>query len=187
MLIRACYAIIRFIKRTELAIQNSISRFYHHVVTRQAFKRIGVFNEGFASVELKNGRWSYINLLGKPFDGDFAFCESFNNGAGRVKIDENRWNFVNKKGKIISDVEFIDASDFSCGWGLVTLADRRYNYINSKGKMLSETGFPHAASFFSNGLAMVVLDDERLVVINNRGDIINTMRDASGNFFLPPW
>lgn len=70
------------------------------------------FEEGFASVKIKNKGWNYINEKGSiVFDNWFYSVETFYKGFAIVEDIDKGWNIINICGNIMSDSWFNTRND----------------------------------------------------------------------------
>jgi hypothetical protein len=143
------------------------------------FDRVGVFNDGYAWVEI-NDKWNFINTNGEFIsDKWFDWIEDFNDGYAAVSLN-GKYNFINTNGGFIRDKWFDDACNFNDGYGLVGLNDK-YNFINTNGEFISDKWFDDAFSF-KNGYAWVKLNGKYNFIDTNDEYIGNKWFDRVGDF-----
>ena len=88
--------------------------------------------------------------------------------------------FINPEGKLITPIEWEDASDFS--EGLACVADPqsgRYGYINTSGSLVIPCQWEDARPFIS-GYAEVANEDGKWIRINNKGNTVHVLNLKKG-------
>lgn len=108
------------------------------------------YSEGLAAVQSRDGKWGFIDKLGKwiiapRFDNfevkDYKFAE----GLAAVKLGE-KWGYIDKNGNFVVPPRFDDADDFSEGLAVVEIGGKS-GYIDQTGKFIIEPRFDLAVSF----------------------------------------
>lgn len=176
---------------------------FHGFINRQGKAVIKVkdyyvndFHEGLAAVGGRDGiEWGYIDRSGRiAIKRQYRFADNFSEGLAGVLV-AGKYGFINQNGDMVIPPRFeprrgpylwngiVGTSRFSEGlasvatdysYGLYGL----YGYINKKGDFVVPPQF-HTAQDFSEGLALVVIMDERTKVVKRVGWI-----DKSGQWLV---
>lgn len=114
-------------------------------------------------------KWGYINTKGEyvinlQFDG--AYC--FSDGLANVQVD-GKVGFIDKSGKYVISPQYSNATDFYEGRAWVVKPMGAPELINTKGRSLFTLKNARNVYNYSEGLAVVVDDNERSWVIDKDG------------------
>ncbi|MEG1762147.1 MAG: WG repeat-containing protein [Bacteroidales bacterium] len=92
---------------------------------------------------------------------------------------ENGYQYINTKGDIVIDSQFAEATLFHDGLALVktTKAVQNWGYIDINGNFIIEAKYEQA-TLFSEGFAWVVADNQAPSVINRKGNLLFTLKEA---------
>lgn len=95
-----------------------------------------------------------------------------------VKSDK-QFQYIDKNGKIIINPQFSNATMFRDGIALVCTSGDipKWGYINEEGKFVINAIYKSATTF-SEGLAWVVTEGSAPSVINNKGEVKFTLKEA---------
>lgn len=101
------------------------------------YKLANDFSEGFATIQLANGKYNFTDLQGKLLSKEnFDGAGNFNSGLARVLIDE-KWGYIDKSAKLVIENQFDFAQDFNDGFAYVW-KDNKLMIINTIGKVIWE-------------------------------------------------
>lgn len=78
------------------------------------FKTGRPFACGFAAVQLKNGKWTYINTQGELVFGDYFLAHSFSDNIAIVQTEEGGpYEYINNEGRYLIDFSKLTNSQIS--------------------------------------------------------------------------
>ena len=129
-----------------------------------------VFKEGFASIELGEKNFGYIDKNGKILCSGFAFAFPFENGYARVSTKEGKTfkeninAVIDKKGRFAIKPVKAFIKDFSDGYFIVDTPQGKGYWKPYDSDICSPEYF--AAEDFSEGLALVWLDKRTPCIID---------------------
>ncbi|MEZ5308114.1 MAG: WG repeat-containing protein [Pyrinomonadaceae bacterium] len=150
-----------------------------NVVITPAYSSVAAFSEGYAAVELKDGRMTLIDSKGRPqFEPMAARIFPLSENLARYSVEE-KWGYLNPDGTIAIAPVYETASDFHSGVARVQ-KDRRFAFIDEKGVLLTKF-YKHAYNF-SEGLAIVEIDGKRGYIDVFDDLIIEPIFDDSDGF-----
>jgi hypothetical protein len=131
------------------------------------------FSEGLAEVWIKDKHF-YIDTLGViVFETQFKNTGKFYNGLSKVYSNEGfTKGFMDNHGKLIIPVKHLYAEDFSEG-----LANVSEKFLDVSGKSVIEAKDYKIVKGFSEGMAVVTLEDGSPAFIDKRGKVIIRLKD----------
>lgn len=93
--------------------------------------------------------------------------------------NSKNWGFIDENNNWIIEPKYKSASDFSNnGMALVQLVDtQKYGYINEQDEFVLQADYILAQPFSNEGYAGVTTDD-KVVIINSKGEFVCTFDDA---------
>lgn len=108
--------------------------------------------------------------------------DSFREGLAMV-VKNNKFGYINKAGKEVIPLKFDESDGFYDGLAKVRVGDES-GYINKKGqKVIPLTSKYETLKNFSEGLAMVITSERKVIYIDKLGEeIINSEYDFGGPF-----
>lgn len=165
-----------------------------NMVIQPQYGETGFFSEGLAYVERGYDR-GYIDKTGSmilrpPYKNLYPFHEGL---AAVEENDKRKYGFIDRNGKLVIDAIYdevglplageIEKYDrgFSDGLAAVKVGDK-WGFIDKNGKMVIEPQYKLAFSF-SDGLALVVVEENVGGFIDKTGRIVIALRDGYGPRF----
>jgi len=148
-------------------------------VIKPKFNEAGEFKNGTALV-LQDGKAWLINEKGEPAMS-VKYQKGFYISDTRIVFRDNTSNYYlyESSGKLLATLDHLKQptaytmtegiSEFKDGFAIVTFKDETRGYIDTMGNFITGMRFKSGTPF-SNGLAMVTLDDE-LSYINKKGQL----------------
>jgi len=135
----------------------AVSRFVDGLAGVQVF---GTNQKGFIDT---SGRW----LINPQFDQVTSFSE----GLAAVRTGPAGWGFINKRGDFVIPAQFVsvNSAGFSGGLAAVSVDGKQHGYIDRSGRFVIQPRFKDAGPF-SEGLALVCCDEDRLRYIDIKGN-----------------
>jgi hypothetical protein len=122
------------------------------------------------------GKWGYINSNGKTvIKCQFDDAGEFSEGLAKIRKD-TLFGFIDTTGKIIIEPQFYQAAYFSDGLCNITIKKDttfQYGFIKKDGSVAFTTSYEDA-SFYSNGRALVEINDEVCFIDKSGKVVINT-------------
>lgn len=170
---------------------------------------IGVFSDGMAAVQTKNGKWGYINIRGEeaiPTTIDAMFVGRFSEGLAFVCPDgDGSCYVIDKTGKRVFDVKnyYLDA----CGEGMssedmpyfidgklyvITVSDNfKYAIYDKRGRKVGKVGYEEGDAYYKNheigDYAIISKKGGGLDDYDEYGyDMVYGLKDLSGKQLLAP-
>lgn len=149
----------------------------------------GEFRCGMALVRNDEGLEGYIDIKGRnvvPFKyKDLGyFCE----GLATVKDENGKFGYINKKGELVIPCNFDYAGNFSEGLALIKNKEGKIAYIDKTGNIIIPFCKYNCGRDFSNGLALVGIEDEnneyQFGYIDKKGNLLTELKYhwSSGDF-----
>lgn len=127
------------------------------IIRPMKIRGIGIFEEGFASVEINGGEYSFIGRNGEFLSKEtYESTYGFSEGLASVRIKNNNkyeWIAIDKTGKCIFSDDYGHLDSFSDGFARVHTKDGKWFFIDHQGRKHFK-GFD-AVWKFSEGLARV--------------------------------
>lgn len=148
---------------------------------------IGKYSEGwFAIKDAKRTEqcYNFIDKDGKLMSSKwFRTCRSFSDGCAVVELADKKMTYVDTNGKFFMKKKFRKCTDFSEGLAsAVKEGDINYDFmvINKKGEFVSDGKYMYCG-YFSDGIALVQVDEENYTFIDRTGLPITdkTFQDTS--------
>jgi hypothetical protein len=139
-------------------------------VKAEKIKEIKHFSEGMGIIEVKGGKWGFIDSTGQvaiapQYDG----VGYFSAGLAWARTLEGNIGFINKKGEWVIKPQFYAARSFDPESGLAMVkANNQWGYVDVEGniKIFNETDKTYK---FSNGLA-IGRKKGKVGFLNNQGE-----------------
>ena len=76
-------------------------------IVKKDYLDIGVYMDGLCPVQKTNKKWTYVDLDGNEYFGEFDTAGGFSDGRAAVRKGES-WYLINREGKKINDSDFTD-------------------------------------------------------------------------------
>lgn len=121
------------------------------------------FKEGIASVEVENGKFSYIDTKGNLITKQtFDITSDFNNNKAII-FNKDRCSYLNKDGSLFSSEYYDYCSNFKYFIALVRKKDKYY-FIDKEGKLFVDKGFDYALPFSYPNSTVIKIGNEKGVL-----------------------
>jgi hypothetical protein len=137
------------------------------LVIKAILRDAGYFSEGLAPFEAGNGKWGYIDKLGKTaIKPQFDWALSFREGLAAVQVGDF-WGYIDRDGRVRIDPKFETVSSFSDGLAPVVWCDKtkatpeephgkwQSSFIDKLGNVKLWNSFDRISRSFDDGLALV--------------------------------
>lgn len=162
------------------------------MVIPQEYDWAGNFFDGLAVVA-KDERYGYTDRTGKvviPLKYDAA--ASFSEGLAAVEQD-GKWGYIDQTGKLVIPFQYDEAYAFSEGLATI-MKNGKGGFIDTSGKLVASFPFHFLYDVtFSNGIAVVTDDNDKLVIFKKSGfdqpstPVIPSFLDVSaGAYYASP-
>jgi hypothetical protein len=129
------------------------------------------------SAAVTGGNCGYINKMGQyVIKPSFSFALGFSEGLAAVEIGDER-GYINKDGEMVISPRFDGGRGFSESLAVVYITDMKtcemnFGYIGKNGNYVIKPANYFNAFDFSNGLALVINEDNQKMYINTKGKIV---------------
>lgn len=129
------------------------------LITPGIYDDIDIFAGGFFKVK-KDGKYSYVDQLGKCLNIWFDNVRYFREGLAPVKID-GKWGYIDTKGKMIITPQYKEAYEFYNSLALVKQKSK-YGYINTKNEVIIPFIYSKAEGFYLDKKGKVIFPRVKL-------------------------
>ena len=138
------------------------------------YKFAGVFRNGIARVQTKDG-YGYITMNGRSFfASNLEACRDFSDGMAAVKIKETgKWGFINQTFATVIPPTYQEVGDFSENVAPVKLNDQ-WGVIDKQGRMLVPCKYDEVNPCRENAIA--VCSDGKWGFIQPSGQLLIDMQ-----------
>lgn len=133
---------------------------------------IGDLSVDLTAVRDENGKWGFIDLIGKvvlPFK--WACVDGFSEGLAAVMNEQRKWGYIDRSGELVISCQWKRARWFREGLAQVMNADGRWGFIDKTGNLVLPCLWKKAL-WFSEGLAGVQDDNEKWGFIDKTGKVV---------------
>ena len=144
------------------------------IVYEPEYKSAGVFRNGIARVQTKEG-YGYIAMNGRNFfASNLESARDFSDGVAAVKIKgTGKWGFIRPSGQVLIDCRYRKAHSFSEGKAGVSSDGKNYIYIGVRGEQVIPGEYQWAGRF-RDGVAAIKKNDAFGAI------------DKTGKMIIPP-
>jgi hypothetical protein len=146
------------------------------------------FSEGLLPVNTNSG-WGYIDRDGKvaiPANPSYDIANEFSEGLASVSLTNDQFTYINEAGEsVIPPFACKFAGPFKGGLARVQVESNTWGYIDKTGKWMITPRYTDAEDF-SEGLALVEIQDERMFVDRNGKVVLTTSILPSQVATAPP-
>lgn len=152
------------------------------------FEYAGGFSGNRAPV-LVSGAWGYVDVAGTvAIAAVYDWAGAFRDGIAPVAAD-GQYLFIDTAGTPIGPLRFSDARPFHGGFAAVRMGEGEYGawgFVDGEGALVIPPLFDDVPSGFSEGLAVVKMENERPFragfIDSSGGFAFDTLYDAAGDF-----
>jgi hypothetical protein len=150
-------------------------------VTTKRFRKVSVFREGLAGVQL-NDNWGFIDSLGQiVISPKYKRISSFHSGLAAAKLSNNKWGYINKTGKLVIEAEFSKCLNFKDGKAVVYKGYRNAGLIDASGNYIIQPS-GHRMIDFSDGRGLVRDNNYRFYYITENNRVYKGYYQNAGSF-----
>jgi hypothetical protein len=136
---------------------------------------------------LIGGRWGYLDVTGAiAIPAAYDWAGAFREGLAPVAADST-YGFIDTTGAYAGPLRFSDARPYSGGYAAVRFGeDGAWGFVDRQGSLAIPPLFNDVPGGFSEGLALVRMENERPFrsgfIDTSGGFAIDTLYDAAGDF-----
>ncbi len=156
-----------------------------------AYQRVLPFQEGFAGVRPRLGKYGFIDQMGEVMlDFQYQAVQSFNRGLAAVQ--KNKWGVINSSGTIVIPFEYDQILRNETGYFATLKADGQANnqrkgswtFFDPKGNPITQETFVGELQFTGQGITIqkgrrqMLLDFRGIPIINPGFDRINASKNS---------
>lgn len=133
------------------------------------YGEIGTFHEGLARVRSLDGKWGYIDAMGREvIPCTFDWAGDFSQGCAPVS-ENDLSSFIDTTGRLLLPFKYDDMGRFSEGLARVMDENRKWGYIDTEGNEVVPCKYSFADSF-SGGIALVKDENGKYGYIDTEGN-----------------
>jgi hypothetical protein len=147
------FAVVEMLDRDEFNFGYLMDEGRIHIHAR--FLRADAFRERMGRVEIRHGKYSFVDTDGHEMRHIFSAACSFSEGLAAVRTDDE-WGYINCSGELVVQPRFTHAGEFSEGLAAAT-TNGHAGYIDRSGNWAIAQSYQQA-SLFSAGRAAVQID-----------------------------
>ncbi|MBY0461594.1 MAG: WG repeat-containing protein [Alphaproteobacteria bacterium] len=162
-------------------VESSEGWFHIHAdgtaVYSERYAWVGNFQEEICTVRDFKGSYFHIDKKGIPLYPDrYAYVGDFKDGIAIICDEQEGHTHIDREGRFIHSKRFRQLDIFHKGFARAK-DDRGWGHINKTGDFIYEARYVSIEPFY-NGLAYAEDNNERLLLINEVGEIIKIIRDV---------
>ena len=128
--------------------QGILDENFNIVIPVGTYDDINILIGGFFRVK-RDGKYSFVNKLGKCFDKWFDNAEDFSLGLAAVKFND-KWGFINDKDEVVIQNIYSDAKGFSKEQLAAVKTNGKWGFIDPLGKTIIPLEYEKVTFFINN-------------------------------------